>query len=102
MNLLGACTKGGNLCAIMEFCPYGNLVNFLRERRDIFSLQWARQGDNYNEDFCFFDATVTALQIARGMDFLSSKKVIIVNPSITENVKIASILSACLLYSIFQ
>ena len=75
VNLLGACTKGGNLCQIMEYCPHGNLMVFLRERRDVFSLQWGKQAVNYNEDFCFFDATFTALQIARGMLFLSERKV---------------------------
>lgn len=75
VNILGACTRGGNLGAIMDFCPHGNLVHFLRDRRDIFSLQWAKQADSYEEDFCFFDAAHVALQIARGMAFLSEKKV---------------------------
>lgn len=76
VNILGACTRGGNLGAIMDFCPHGNLVHFLRDRRDIFSLQWAKQADSYEEDFCFFDAAHVALQIARGMAFLSEKKVV--------------------------
>ena len=75
VNLLGACTKDGHLCAIIEYCPHGNLVGFLRPRRQIFSLQWDKQAFNFDEDFCWFDAANAALQIANGMLFLSEKKV---------------------------
>ena len=76
VNILGACTNGGKLDAIIEFCPYGNLSDFLKERRDVFSDSWTRKCDSgYDDDFCFLDMAFAALQVARGMEFLSSKKV---------------------------
>lgn len=75
VNLLGAVTKGGDLSAIMEYCPHGNLVDFLRPRREIFNNQWTKETDDLNEEFSFIDATRAALDIAKGMCFLSQKKV---------------------------
>ncbi|XP_060236756.1 mast/stem cell growth factor receptor Kit isoform X3 [Meriones unguiculatus] len=41
VNLLGACTVGGPTLVITEYCCYGDLLNFLRRKRDsfIFSKQ---------------------------------------------------------------
>ena len=75
VNLLGACTKGGNLYAIIEYCPHGNLVDFLRPRREIFVNQWTKETDDLNEVFTLYDATKAALDIAKGMCFLSQRKV---------------------------
>ena len=75
VNILGACTSGGKLIAIMEFCPHDNLMNFLKARRDVFSNDWNRKSNSYDEDFCLLDVAYAALQIARGMTFLSGKKV---------------------------
>lgn len=33
LNLLGCCTQGGPLYVIVEFAPYGNLRDFLRQHR---------------------------------------------------------------------
>ncbi|XP_037022752.2 vascular endothelial growth factor receptor 1 [Artibeus jamaicensis] len=39
VNLLGACTKqGGPLMVIVEYCKYGNLSNYLKNKRDLFFL----------------------------------------------------------------
>ena len=75
VNLLGACTKGGTLYAIMEYCPHGNLIDFLRPRRPIFVNQWCKETDDLGEQFTLYDATRTALDIAKGMCFLAQKKV---------------------------
>lgn len=75
VNLLGACTKGGTLYAIMEYCPHGNLVDFLRPRRDIFVNQWCKETEDLSQQFTLYDATRIALDIAKGMCFLSKKKV---------------------------
>ncbi|XP_044310178.1 macrophage colony-stimulating factor 1 receptor [Varanus komodoensis] len=32
VNLLGACTHGGPVLVITEYCPYGDLLNFLRKK----------------------------------------------------------------------
>ncbi|CAB4037450.1 vascular endothelial growth factor receptor 2-like, partial [Paramuricea clavata] len=78
VNLLGACTKGTNydLWIILEYCANGDLRSFLR-----------RGGNHYeeNETSLAVDLSVTfgprklihiALQIAKGMEFLISRKVI--------------------------
>ncbi|XP_054845636.1 mast/stem cell growth factor receptor Kit [Eublepharis macularius] len=36
VNLLGACTVGGPILVITEYCCYGDLLNFLRRKRDSF------------------------------------------------------------------
>ncbi|XP_013407048.2 protein slit-like [Lingula anatina] len=75
INLLGACTYGGQLLIIMEYAAHGNLLNYLKNK----SLQL---------DFAYRDATnpliVTedkdilsfAWQIAKGMSHLESLKCI--------------------------
>uniref|UniRef100_A0A8D0KF15 receptor protein-tyrosine kinase n=1 Tax=Salvator merianae TaxID=96440 RepID=A0A8D0KF15_SALMN len=34
VNLLGACTQGGPILVITEYCPYGDLLNFLRNKAE--------------------------------------------------------------------
>ncbi|XP_053159761.1 macrophage colony-stimulating factor 1 receptor [Hemicordylus capensis] len=34
VNLLGACTHGGPVFVITEYCPYGDLLNFLRKKAE--------------------------------------------------------------------
>ncbi|KAL0164408.1 hypothetical protein M9458_040161, partial [Cirrhinus mrigala] len=36
VNLLGACTIGGPTLVITEYCCFGDLLNFLRRRRESF------------------------------------------------------------------
>ncbi|XP_067434847.1 KIT proto-oncogene, receptor tyrosine kinase b isoform X1 [Thunnus thynnus] len=36
VNLLGACTVGGPILVITEYCCYGDLLNFLRRKRETF------------------------------------------------------------------
>ncbi|KAI3353268.1 hypothetical protein L3Q82_019803, partial [Scortum barcoo] len=45
VNLLGACTVGGPLLVITEYCCYGDLLNFLRRKRESFLN--SRVGDGY-------------------------------------------------------
>uniref|UniRef100_G3UE86 Mast/stem cell growth factor receptor Kit n=1 Tax=Loxodonta africana TaxID=9785 RepID=G3UE86_LOXAF len=44
VNLLGACTVGGPTLVITEYCCYGDLLNFLRRKRDSFIC--AKQEDH--------------------------------------------------------
>uniref|UniRef100_A0A672YZK7 Vascular endothelial growth factor receptor 3 n=1 Tax=Sphaeramia orbicularis TaxID=375764 RepID=A0A672YZK7_9TELE len=102
VNLLGACTKpNGPLMVIVEYCKYGNLSNFLRAKREFF-LPY-RVSKNTTEIFlCFFffitfhlfsfflsavedlwktpltieDLICYSFQVARGMEFLASRKCI--------------------------
>ncbi|XP_043091244.1 KIT proto-oncogene, receptor tyrosine kinase b isoform X2 [Puntigrus tetrazona] len=45
VNLLGACTVGGPILVITEYCCYGDLLNFLRRKRDAFFS--SKTGDGY-------------------------------------------------------
>uniref|UniRef100_A0A3P9M0M3 Mast/stem cell growth factor receptor n=1 Tax=Oryzias latipes TaxID=8090 RepID=A0A3P9M0M3_ORYLA len=45
VNLLGACTVGGPLLVITEYCCYGDLLNFLRRKRESFLN--SQVGDGY-------------------------------------------------------
>nr|XP_032812408.1 vascular endothelial growth factor receptor 1 isoform X1 [Petromyzon marinus] len=45
VNLLGACTKpGGPLMVVVEYCKYGNLSNYLRNKRQDFVIDKERPG----------------------------------------------------------
>lgn len=45
VNLLGACTVGGPTLVITEYCCYGDMLNFLRRKRDAFFS--SKTGDGY-------------------------------------------------------
>ncbi|KAG7279618.1 hypothetical protein CRUP_011711 [Coryphaenoides rupestris] len=45
VNLLGACTVGGPTLVITEYCCYGDLLNFLRRKKELFLN--TQTGDNY-------------------------------------------------------
>ncbi|XP_061416358.1 macrophage colony-stimulating factor 1 receptor 1-like isoform X1 [Lethenteron reissneri] len=38
VNLIGACTIGGPVFIVTEYCPHGDLLNFLRRKRASFSI----------------------------------------------------------------
>ncbi|XP_067434475.1 vascular endothelial growth factor receptor 1 isoform X1 [Thunnus thynnus] len=105
VNLLGACTKpGGPLMVIVEYCRYGNLSAFLKSKREVFvhnRLDERKDGepgcvgsvgsefdesDNKENDLDHKSASNSPLylkdlisfsfQVARGMEFLASRKCI--------------------------
>uniref|UniRef100_A0A671S6F2 Vascular endothelial growth factor receptor 3 n=1 Tax=Sinocyclocheilus anshuiensis TaxID=1608454 RepID=A0A671S6F2_9TELE len=104
VNLLGACTKpNGPLMVIVEYCKYGNLSNFLRAKREFFlpyrdrSPKTQSQVRRMIEPFLIFsfvflspaavddlwktpltieDLICYSFQVARGMEFLASRKCI--------------------------
>ena len=72
MNLIGACTLGGDLNVILEFCEHGSLLNHLRTKKDDFLPVWNNEDENgigYSNLYNF------AFQVSKGMEFLQSKKV---------------------------
>lgn len=75
VNLLGACTKGGSLFAILEYCPHGDLKTFLKNSRGCFSQEWTLSTGNLSNSFTIGDAMYFAYQIIKGMTFLHEKKV---------------------------
>ncbi|KAI3351635.1 hypothetical protein L3Q82_020471, partial [Scortum barcoo] len=101
VNLLGACTKpGGPLMMIVEFCKYGNLSNYLRSKRDDFLVYKSQDGkvvssgsgcelselmkrppgeqseDLYKRVLTLEDLICYSFQVAKGMEFLASRKCI--------------------------
>jgi len=75
INLLGACTRGKRLMVILEYAPHGDLLSFLREKRDIYEPNWIKTSNNPNQEFTLVDLAMAAYQISRGMEFLASRKV---------------------------
>uniref|UniRef100_A0A672JWG4 Vascular endothelial growth factor receptor 3 n=1 Tax=Sinocyclocheilus grahami TaxID=75366 RepID=A0A672JWG4_SINGR len=105
VNLLGACTKSnGPLMVIVEYCKYGNLSNFLRAKREFFLPYRDRSPKTQSQvrrmieaafqifSFVFLspvavddlwktpltieDLICYSFQVARGMEFLGSRKCI--------------------------
>ncbi|XP_032360311.1 vascular endothelial growth factor receptor 1 [Etheostoma spectabile] len=104
VNLLGACTKpGGPLMVIVEYCCYGNLSNFLKGKREVFVYNtpaggkdggpgcFARVSESDSRDrkenqldpksasnspLFLEDLISFSFQVARGMEFLASRKCI--------------------------
>ncbi|RVE58758.1 hypothetical protein OJAV_G00197900 [Oryzias javanicus] len=104
VNLLGACTKpGGPLMVIVEYCRFGNLSAFLRKKRDVYihnqlhgrmdngsgcgdnvstkALSESDSKDNNGEPksaspLLLEDLISFSFQVARGMEFLASRKCI--------------------------
>ncbi|KAM4533573.1 vascular endothelial growth factor receptor 1 isoform 2-T2 [Odontesthes bonariensis] len=109
VNLLGACTKpGGPLMVIVEYCRFGNLSTFLKNKRDVYVHNRLAEGadggpgcvstvfDNQsgartqfdewdakedpksasNSPLFLEDLISFSFQVARGMEFLASRKCI--------------------------
>ncbi|KAJ8020060.1 Mitogen-activated protein kinase kinase kinase 13-B [Holothuria leucospilota] len=60
VKIKGVCRKAPCFCILMEYCPYGQLYEVLRDGREIppyLMVEWSKQ-------------------IARGMDYLHSRKII--------------------------
>jgi len=60
---------------IIEFAPHGDLLSFLRERRDVYEPNWVKKKNNPDQEFTLVDLAMAAYQICRGMEFLASRKV---------------------------
>ena len=60
---------------ILEYAPYGNLLTFLKSKRTIFKPIWEKQCVGMRDEFTILDLVSCAYQIAKGMEYLASRKV---------------------------
>ena len=60
---------------ILEYCKHGDLLSFMKGRRQIFKPIWSKQHVGMEEEFTTFDLCVAAYQISKGLEFLASRKV---------------------------
>ncbi|XP_060047672.1 receptor-type tyrosine-protein kinase FLT3 isoform X2 [Erinaceus europaeus] len=51
VNLLGACTLSGPVYLIFEYCCYGDLLNYLRSKREKFHRTWTEIFKEHNFSF---------------------------------------------------
>ena len=63
------------LWVIIEYCSNGNLLQFLRNRRDIYETEWKAVSKDPNQQLTMTDLVIAAYQVARGMEFLASRMV---------------------------
>lgn len=76
INLLGVCTQDGPLYVIVEYAAKGNLREFLRARRPP-SMDYTFDVTKVPEEqLTFKDLVSCAYQVARGMNYLASKRCI--------------------------
>lgn len=76
INLLGCCTQDGPLHVIVEYAAHGNLRDFLRSHRPCSGYEQAIGADLKPKTLTHKDLVSFAYQVARGMEYLASKKCI--------------------------
>ena len=74
--MFSALGKSSELCIIMEYCPNGNLREFLQNGRCRFDVANDSLISDLSEGFGKKNLICLAWQIAKGMAFLISRKVI--------------------------
>ena len=73
INLLGCCTQEGPLFVIVEYAPHGNLRDFLRQQRP--ASGYERAIGTHQKTLTHKDLVSFAYQVARGMEYLASRRV---------------------------
>ena len=79
INLLGCCTQDGPLYVVVEYAPHGNLRDFLRQHRPSSGYEPAIGSDlKEKKTLTQKDLVSFAYQVARGMEYLASRRVSLV------------------------
>lgn len=73
INLIGCCTQDGPLYVIVEYAPHGNLRDFLRNQRP--SPGYEAIVGQEKKALTQKDLVSFAYQVARGMEYLDSRRV---------------------------
>lgn len=73
INLLGCCTQDGPLYVVVEYAAHGNLRDYLRNKRP--SSGYERAIGQETNALTERDLVSFSYQVARGMEYLASKKV---------------------------
>lgn len=60
---------------VLEYCPHGSLLSFIKERRQMFKPIWSKQHLGMEKELTTFDLCVAGYQVAKGLDYLASRKV---------------------------
>ncbi|XP_019875662.1 fibroblast growth factor receptor homolog 1 isoform X3 [Aethina tumida] len=76
INLLGCCTQGGPLYVVCEYAPHGNLRDFLRSHRSSGYELAIGTVEKEKKTLTQKDLVSFAYQVARGMEYLSSRRCI--------------------------
>lgn len=79
INLLGCCSQDGPLYVIVEYAPNGNLKDFLKKNRptseyDV-TATTINADDEDKKNLTQKDLVSFAFQVARGMEYLASRRV---------------------------
>lgn len=76
INLLGCCCQDGPLYVIVEFAPHGNLRDFLRKHRPSSGYECSDAEEKETKTLTQKDLVSYSYQVARGMEYLASRRVI--------------------------
>lgn len=90
INLIGCCTQDGPLYVVVEYAPYGNLRDFLRQHRPSAGYEPVIcQDKKEKKTLTQKDLVSFAYQVARGMEYLASRRVIFKLFKFSENLLIS-------------
>ena len=64
-----------DICVVIEYCPHGNMLQFLRKKREMYDPIWLPPTEDPDKQFSMTDVVSAAFQVARAMEFLASRKV---------------------------
>ena len=67
--------RESDVMLILEYCPHGNLLSFIKGRRQMFKPIWKKQHFGIEQEFTTLDLVIMAYQICKGLEYLAQRKV---------------------------